>query len=351
MWFLLPLLCGALEIEEIDATLNCSALSCNSATASLGQPCQIVNLETGSTELTPCASPYYCDTTVKNVNVTCDYWPSYKLSSFPGEPCNTDSQCQYGYCGDGNICVGKSYNQTCSVNGECNPGFYCGGDYSTCLNQLAPGSRTSCKHDYECSNLSGCYNGRCTLYGTLQNQALINCPKASHNPLCSSGYCANGSCEGNITSAELPQTCNADIACHSKEGSVAGTCECGYNSDATAYCTLFPEDPDFREMNTMLKKWYNSTLITNCNTSRRFANQCIAFNWVDYVDQPKYFYYTSRVQNWAKIQNNTACIKDTYNKDYWTLENNWQAILDNDEIIEGEEWAAAVAAAILILVI
>ena len=101
----------------------------------------------------------------------------------------------------------------------------------------------------------------------------------------------------------------------------------------------------------MLHKWYNSTMITNCNTRRRFSNPCIEFFWVDYVEAPKYFYYTAKVNSWPQIQDNSDCIKQTYSKQYWDLEKEWQAILDNDEIIEGEEWAAAVAAVIFILVI
>ena len=51
------------------------------------------------------------------------------------------------------------------------------------------------------------------------------------------------------------------------------------------------------------------------------------------------------------MKHNTSCIKNTYTKDYWMLEKEWNAILDNDEIIEGEEWASAIAAVIFLLVI
>ena len=107
MWYLLPLLCGALELEiEPEAPLTCNPVVCNS-TATLGQPCK-TETGSGTIELSPCTSPYYCS--LSKGNSTCDYWPPYSETSFPGEPCNTDSQCYYGFCGGGNICVGKTFN-------------------------------------------------------------------------------------------------------------------------------------------------------------------------------------------------------------------------------------------------
>ena len=158
MWYLLPLLTSALEL---DYGLSCPVINCLNATATVNHACK-TELDSGTIDLTPCSIPFYCPISESVKNSTCDYWPSYKQDSYPGEPCNTDSQCQYGYCRDGNICVGKRFNQTCTMDDECDPGLYCADTGKTCLNLINPGSSETCTNDYQCSNLAGCHNGRCT---------------------------------------------------------------------------------------------------------------------------------------------------------------------------------------------
>ena len=82
----------------------------------------------------------------------------------PGLFCTDNTQCQSGKCKN-NTCIGKNLDEECSSSDECNPGMYCN---TKCTPLLKKGEKCN-NHDSECETDSGCLNGICTEYFTLND--------------------------------------------------------------------------------------------------------------------------------------------------------------------------------------
>jgi hypothetical protein len=63
----------------------------------------------------------------------CEAAPPASLT-FPGESCSKNSECHSGQCSNG-VCKGKSADQTCSDDYDCDVGYYCSSWDSKCRAQ------------------------------------------------------------------------------------------------------------------------------------------------------------------------------------------------------------------------
>ena len=94
---------------------------------------------------------------------------------YPGEECNSHSQCfkgknnYTGFCLQG-ICSGRTYDDQCENHIDCNKGLFCNGLY--CKEQKKEGQ--FCLDDYHCKNYLGCLNNTCVPYFSLENGTFLN---------------------------------------------------------------------------------------------------------------------------------------------------------------------------------
>jgi hypothetical protein len=97
-----------------------------------------------------------------------------------------------------------------------------------------------------------------------------------------------------------------------------GNCTCGYNSEAEAFCTLFPGDDLYQNYYLSLENWLFSEISGRCNTQRRFNQYCIDSFWDEPNTQELQIFY-AWYSNFSLIQHNPTCVKETLTANYWDL--------------------------------
>lgn len=272
--------------------------------------------------LQECNSGFYCPPIFSPGTSTCVRKPDPELAtSWPGEKCNDNSTCAYGYCKDDH-CVGKEFNQTCIINDECNPELRC---YKGICDYLLTAGDKGCKTDYDCENVCGCNGGVCNYYFSKYEGDEVSCINNS-SLICNSGMCYAGYCLAYIQNDNpIPFTCTDNSQCSSSHYSSIQNpfkfyteCKCGYNKNADAYCDLFPGDIPYKMYSDKLKEWYYSYGPYRCNTQRRQSLKCMQENWKS-KQYKKYVSYLASYLNYVQIIDNDECIQEIYNQAYLDL--------------------------------
>ena len=314
----------------------CNVYSCKPPTVSFNNiTCVYPNLLYSTYLLWPCPTSLpYCATNLTSLaNITCQASaPAVVYSSYPGEPCNTTSNCVFGTCNTG-VCFGANLGEACTSHGQCNPGYHCSNN--VCAALIAAGG-TGCKTDYDCVSTSGCNinatAGLCTPYFTVKPEARIStCNKLSeggYSYLCNTGFClssssrsAIGVCsEAPVASKPNPLECLSNTDCKGSTSSFnfTGTCTCGINPYAASYCQPFIGDLQGLGYVTALKAFVKKAYAMQCNTMRRFSQQCwnLFKNTKEYsaLVKAQYLY-----QDYPKLQNNDDCIQTLVFNDYYEM--------------------------------
>ena len=180
---LVVLLHLSLAEELEDLTRNyCNIYSCKPPGVILSNTtCIYPSLLYSSYYLSPCPSslPYCNPDLTSTKNTTCQLAPPPVVySSYPGEPCNTTTDCLSGTCTSG-VCFGSNVGQVCKSHLNCNPGLRCSNNIcSSLLNIGASG----CSSDYDCVPKAGCNKnsttGVCIAYFTIASmKQLFDDPK------------------------------------------------------------------------------------------------------------------------------------------------------------------------------
>ena len=244
--------------------------------------------------VSPCSTApnTYCALTI-GYNQSCTVPPSSPQRLLPGLSCSLNSNCLSGECYKG-YCSGKSKSETCqlhegySINADCNPGLYCSiaKTQSICLplkEQYEP-----CTNDYECLYGRGCYSGVCLEYGKIDNgdEIYMSYCISGTSPFCEDEQCfifADGTArciEVLETEGKANAFCTDNYGCQSKfnkrvQGVVLGQCQCGLNSEGTAYCSNFLGDGYTKKYFEFLKEWGQGDNIEKCNIDVAFTPSCI----------------------------------------------------------------------------
>ncbi|CAG9314651.1 unnamed protein product [Blepharisma stoltei] len=283
--------------------------------------------------LNPCSYPFYCPLTqASQQNITCIEKQADQYESYPGEPCNQATDCAYGNCVT-NKCVGSLRSESCSSHADCDVSLRC---YKNRCTSLIKAGETGCTSDYDCYPNSGCniigFTGTCIEYFSLPSGSYISsCSRskqAGFNYLCSSGVCLMGSfftsigtCIDAPVSKQInPQICSADSDCAGSTSSYqfTSTCTCGMNPYGTSYCQPFYGDTPYLSYFALLKDFMNSSALENCNTLRRFNENC----WKLANESESLISAKFLAENYPLLQNNDDCTEIIYFKDYYGIEEN-----------------------------
>ena len=145
--FLLVILSSLVNSQQ------CPSYSCGGS-STVGT-CYLNSSSSGqvSYQLTPCELGYYCPLFTNSSE--CEIPAPY--SRYPGEFCNENSDCIYGYCTSKNVCYAKAKGLSCTQSFQCNPGYSCVS--SVCTAQIAIGY--SCQRTEDCVNNAYCEYSIC----------------------------------------------------------------------------------------------------------------------------------------------------------------------------------------------
>lgn len=298
--------------------LTCLPYQCKPASVQFPNNTCVVT-DSGRVLLSPCdpnSGNSFC-----NVN-TGKCVPPVKapLQSYPGEPCNIQSDCQIGQCSNG-ICQGLGLSAKCSSSGQCAPGLFCAST-GLCSQQHSVGS--ACSSDFDCVSYAGCVNNNCTEYYSLAvNSTVPDCSSTGLSNFCQKMTClrttwlgSSGKCVQPKTSYHAaPQQCTSNLNCTATDGvsNYTGTCACGYNEIGAAYC-----QPNLGDIQGMwLTQAYRNAVKRSagkCNTARRLNQYCweATGEWENVNTQYWNFYYL------PLIQGNDKCVSQTFTRAYWS---------------------------------
>jgi hypothetical protein len=118
-------------------------------------------------------------------------------------------------------------------------------------------------------------------------------------------------------------------------------CSCGYTPDGAAYCGLFYGDSPAKSYLTQLQAWLRTSAVAECNTARRFKQDCYEAFW-DGTNADKLTLYSLYFQNYPQLIDNSDCVKSIYTSSYWSLEQNSDNDEDDDDsgmwVVPGLTW-------------
>ena len=184
-------------------------------------------------------------------------------TSFPGETCKADTDCnsQNGFVSkcDNGKCTGKKQDEVCAGTHECLVGLYCKMETET-QGKCAPQAKLdeACKSNSDCVNSAICSNGKCIRLFSLPagtklgngGDTLMTFIACDTGISTEDGYCAKTSYATSTTSkfvtCKLGDTCtyNLDGNDELKKKTMTQECGCGYNSEGKGYCPLsYTADP------------------------------------------------------------------------------------------------------------
>lgn len=330
-----------LSVSLANAQTVCHKYECNDGSVELlPSTCIFYLNETDTFYLEPCednsVTPY-CTPISSPGNSSCIAMPpSSKGISYPGEPCFSNDTCAYGYCSD-SVCRGNSTAQNCTDDSDCDYGNFCDTSYSTAICRIQlPIGNPFCIRDEMCVNSAQCVYGVCTQVLSLrEGEAANNCDQNS-SLLCQSTQCYDGYCMGFAESSySLPKQCANSTECFSNSYNndpyyltFNSDCTCGYNSEGSAYCDLFPGDSFYSKYLQKLADWYSSDAVNQCHTLRRTALNCLESVWEeDDIAEYVYFYYSTIY--YAQIQGNDKCVREIYGSLYTEASDDYENIDDS----------------------
>ena len=271
--------------------------------------------------------------TVQSCNETAICQPTQQTDSYcvtemppvkyPGDYCYNDDDCISDNC-TSFICQGLGKSANCTNVYDCNPGLQCDPETLTCEPQLTSGQ--PCVTDYQCLNNMLCNLGVCTPYLSVANGSPVVRLDNAFTGLslaCASGF-ATGT-EGAYQCAvapkakgPLPVFCDAGSTCSDSTGKYTVPCQCGVNSEADAYCALFPGDAP------VLTALQNMQIIlsenTECNTYSRFSFNCFAAQGPS--DMQHYYNFAGNYSlimgnTYAMVTGSDECLQEVYASDYY----------------------------------
>lgn len=272
--------------------------------------------------LETCGRDHYCPAISTPGNSTCTPKENPTQKSWPGEPCESNSTCAFGYCRN-NTCIGKHWLQKCNITDECHVGLFC--SKGICWPQFKEDQE--CTQDTDCLNNMKCWRldseptGRCQRYFSFKKRYRIYDCQNYESDLCESGACiapggnGKGRCIDKIKPNYLVSSCEENSDCPSKSGDweFYGNCECGINSEGKRYCKPFLGSEEGTSYLELLKLWYESPEVHKCQTVRRSSLTCKA-NW-EHLDS--YIYRELEFKHFPLIQGNDECVKEIYTQKYW----------------------------------
>lgn len=302
---------------------SCFDISQNAISQYLEQQC--INQVGGLFQLEICKSEYFSYCSPNYNNTYCSLPPTISdLSiSFPGEPCMFDRNCLNSKCING-FCKGAPLSSLCFASSQCDVGLYCNG--TSCESLITSGN--ICLEDSECKNNYGCLDYNCVSYFSATPGTQVLTCENSQNMLCSTGSCQISElgafvCVSLIaTSSQLPKNCLNDADCTIVDSVVSYStgCQCGYNSNAEAFCYLAPGDLDYKMYMNYMKTWLASPNITSCHSMRKMEPICIE-TYASYEFYVNLTYYQETVNGFPSVQNNDKCIQNIYTPSYWQAAN------------------------------
>lgn len=273
----------------------------------------------------PCSSGQYCNATFTETNSTCVSPPIEEGISYPGEHCQTNDTCKFGYCLD-SICRGKHWLETCTSTDECNAGLFC--RKSTCWPLLTEAE--ACISDNECQNHLGCYKrpwedkGECVPYfivdsGYRTYDCINYTSRFCKSMTCMSpGGTGKGLCiDPPHSSKHLLDSCekNSDCYAESKNYEFFSKCRCGLNSESQKYCSPFLGDESGQALTQLIKQWYSSDTIHTCHSTRTESQLCIR-KWDKYNEFISSYY---NFLHQTMYRNTESCVHKVFTDGFWDL--------------------------------
>jgi hypothetical protein len=269
-----------------------------------------------------------------NGNSTCIGKANDIFKQFPGGSCKNPDECFSKNCTK-SICVGIDDGNICGSNDECYFNRACyliDGKTSKTCNKLKE-NNSKCENDYECQMNSGCFNGFCTPYFSLPNEADVTSANFKNFfSFCKSGYSYKGYCQtlinldDNMNVSDELVPCNKDKKCFYKISNSSNPLElsdvcdtCGKSKDGKIYCPIYGGHKLYSRYVDYIKKTLNDTeIIKNCNTNER-KGIC------NYHKQKSETYkeliqtintYQMRQRDFQTYANSDDCILQIFNNQY-----------------------------------
>lgn len=269
--------------------------------------------------LNPC-NKGYCQTFYPETNATCTSEPRTRYR-FPGHKCISNLECFSQRCING-ICKGAELGQDCSSTADCDPELQC--KNKSCIIPAGPGEPCNgngqCEFGYECGYNSSSPSICIPYFSHPGDSPVLVCDMEY---ICESGYCIFGDigyqCANGVRSAKkVPTECESHGDCMSADGRFGGYCECGYNDRAQGYCNLFGDDSLYRNYVRKNMEWAKSGLGRMCNILTVFSSECVESYW-DRQNYKEWEFYKQLAKNYPKLVNNDECVKQIYTSKFWNL--------------------------------
>ena len=183
---------------------------------------------------------------------------------WPGETCTEDTECHSKSCTNG-ICTGKTKDETCSTNLDCDVGLYCKNpgllSANKCLEWLGEGE--TCSADEECRPSMFCNSNKCQKWLSVADGVKTSKADARVclNAELNSGFCSaplkrkNKLAVGNSAGAGVCEYTNAS-------GSPSPTTKdsvCGMAQAPSAFCPLGHADEEYVTVLNLVSKPVDSS--------------------------------------------------------------------------------------------
>lgn len=244
---------------------------------------------------------------------------------YPGDLCSYNSQCTSGHCSN-NTCLGPGFQQPCTVEIGCSPGFYCSNNL--CQNQVKIGG--PCILDTDCVNNALCNLGTCIQYWSLVNGESTTAPINGLSLACKTGAAKSTVsgyvCSPSEPSESLENPCDIETLCYSSSQTYSNPCICGKNSNGQGFCPLFSGDPQVQSaIADSAFVFKNNSL---CGSYSRFSINCFAL----YPSlMPEFLNFSMNFTlafkgYYALTRNNTDCINMNLNEEYYEIFNALEAL-------------------------
>ena len=152
------------------------------------------------------------------------------MKQYSGNHCDSKTECLYGTCVN-SVC--KTKNDTCEIDFECDPGYYC---FEKKCKELI-------NHNGDCDSLNPCKvnlvcaNGHCVKYGSIINKDKSTAPAA-----CKSFYTIDGRCQEGpkLNNPNNGNKCPNSGVCSYTLGDnkdYQEPCKCGVTDKGFSYCS------------------------------------------------------------------------------------------------------------------
>ncbi|CAG9322171.1 unnamed protein product [Blepharisma stoltei] len=314
------------DIDNLSGTsYSCANYQCSTTPLQANQ-CISYNSVSNTYNLQVCPSGQYCPWALysKSSSYCLPFVPNLPGGN-PGDTCNVPSDCggHWPKCVNG-ICMAGDAGAKCDDQPDCNVGLACYNipSNSTCQPQKSLGQQCgSYLTMNNCQNNLACNFGTCQKAFSMGVGAIVDATSAAS--LCSTGFYTyvknnlnKAICAKAPKSPNLPQPakCTPGTYCISADGQYAAACECGFNSNGSAYCPLFPGDDLYQQYFKAVVAYTLTPNITKCHyldvgqASCPYMQGAILNNVINAARQVEFF---------TRSLGNDQCIKSIYNSDYW----------------------------------